>query len=58
MKNWVEFEKGNVKIKHHSTSSLIEVIITDDVDALSRVIWLEYKTFNDLKNVLIKTELK
>jgi len=59
MVSWSEIEEGNVKITHHSTSSLIEMVITSGEEVqpgvfekLTSKVWLDYETFSNLKKVV------
>jgi len=55
MSGFTEIEVGAVKIKHHSTSSLVEMTITRDEEVLwgkfakvPETIWFDYRIFSDL----------
>ena len=63
MSGWTEREEGTVKIIHHSTSSLIEMLITTDeeveqgrVEKLTIKVWFDYGTFSDLRKVINQTD--
>ena len=62
MSGWTEREAGNVKIKHHSTSSQIEMTITTmekiepgQSSEVKQTIWFDYETFTDLRKVVNQT---
>ena len=62
MSGWTEREHGDIKIKHHSTSSLIEMTITtmEELEQgknseVRQTIWFDYGTFSDLRKVLNQT---
>jgi len=64
MSGWTEIENGDIKIKHHSTSSLIEMIITkhEEIEQgkfvkFKQKVWFDYKTFSDLRKVMNKADL-
>ena len=60
MSGWTEREFGAVKIKHHSTSSLIELTIatTEESETLSvETLWLDYQQFSELKKVIAQIEV-
>ena len=55
----MELEEGGVKIIHHSTASLYEIILTKDYEVeqgktekFSETIWLDYYLIDDLKKAL------
>jgi len=59
MSGFTKVEKGTVKIVHHSTSSLIEVIIKDREEVsqgnwkdIDKIVWLDYTQIEDLKKAL------
>lgn len=59
MTNFTQRESGNVKIIHHSTSSVIEIIIRIDKEVsqskferVTETVWLDYETFNNLKKLV------
>lgn len=59
MIDWIEKEHGNVKMKHYSTSSLIEIIITTEEEVgqgefmkVEESVWVDYNTFSDLQKVI------
>lgn len=59
MSGWTVRENESVKIKHHSTCSLIEMTITTDEEAeegkwekIKETVWLNYAQFSDLKKVI------
>jgi hypothetical protein len=63
MSGWIEKEHGDVKIKHHSTSSLIEMTITTDTEVeqgksekVKETVWFDYATFSDLREVVNQTD--
>jgi len=63
MSGWTEKESGGIKIKHHSTSSLIEITITSTEELVRGVpeevketVWLDYGTFSDLRKVINKID--
>lgn len=55
--NFIETEHGSVKIKHHSTSSLIEVLVDPKIlkenNTLEKL-WLTYYQFDDLQKAIEK----
>ena len=61
-----ETESGSVKIKHHSTSSTIEVIILSmeektqggEKEEIKQSIFLDYTEFEDLANAINKMIIK
>lgn len=64
MSGWKEVEVGSVKMKHWSTSSLIEITIeTEDetvqgvVENVLQTVWMDYATFSDLRNAINQTEM-
>ena len=52
--NWTERKVGNVKMIHHSTSSVIEIIIEQDDEKIT--VWLDYTDFENLKKALKLTD--
>ena len=59
--DWTEKEHGNVKLKHYSTSSLIEMIITTEEEVrqgeflkIEESIWLDYNSFYNLEKIIQK----
>jgi len=59
MSGFTIIEKGTVKIVHHSTSSLIEVIIKDREEVeqgqskeLDKIVYLDYTQFDDLAEAI------
>lgn len=63
MSGWTEIEKGSVKLKHHSTPSLIEVTITKElevdwgkVEKTEQTFWLDYIGFSDLREAINSTD--
>jgi hypothetical protein len=61
MSGWKEIEVGNVTLIHHSTSSLIEMVITKDeeveqgqVEKVMQKVWFDYGTFSDLRESINK----
>jgi len=65
MSGWTEREYGDVKIKHYSTSSLIEMTITKDeeveqgrMEKVKETVWFDYRTFSDLRKLMIKLEIE
>ena len=59
MSNWTEYKEGDVKIKHHSTPSLIELTITTNeefeqgkLEEIKETVWFDYGTFADLRKVI------
>lgn len=63
MSGWTEREVGDVKIIHHSTSSLIEMKITTDKEVeqdkwekVTETVWFDYGTFSDLRKVVNQTD--
>ena len=63
MSGWTEREYGCIKIKHHSTSSLIEMTITTDEEVeqgkwekVKQTVWFDYITFANLRKVLNQTD--
>ena len=59
MSGFTEIEVGAVKIKHHSTSSLVEMTITRDEEVLwgkfakvPETIWFDYRTFRNCMKYL------
>lgn len=60
MSGWTEREHGDIKIKHHSTSSQIEMTITtrDEIDnhEVKETVWFDYGSFSDLRKVINETE--
>ena len=59
MSGFTTVEKGTIKIVHHSTSSLIQVIIKDKVEVeqgkfedFDKIVWLDYTEFSDLKEAI------
>jgi hypothetical protein len=63
MSGWTEREEGTVKIIHHSTSSLIEMLITTDeeveqgkIEKVTEKVWFDYGTFSDLRKVVNQTD--
>lgn len=56
MSGWTERELGGIKIKHHSTSSLIEMTITCDEESEKETIWFDYETFSNLREIINKID--
>lgn len=63
MSGWTKRQVGNIELIHHSTSSLIEMIITSheppepyQSDMVKYTIWLDYKDFDDLKKAIELTQ--
>lgn len=63
MSGWTEREHGDIKIKHYSTSSLIEMTITKDEEVeqgkwgkVKETVWFDYGTFADLRKVVNQTD--
>jgi hypothetical protein len=63
MSGWTEREHGDIKIKHHSTSSLIEMTIISDEEIeqgkwekVKQTVWFDYGTFADLREVMNQTD--
>jgi len=63
MSGWTEREHGDVKIKHYSTSSQIEMTITtmEELEQgksseVKQTIWFDYGTFSDLREVVNQTD--
>lgn len=59
MSGWTEREEGSVKIIHHSTSSLIQMLVTRNEEVKQGVfedvtneIWFDYAAFSDLQKVI------
>ena len=59
---WVTVEVGTVKLIHHSTSSTIEMVVTDDEEVsqgvfekVSNSFWFDYGTFPDLRDAINQT---
>jgi len=59
MDNWITRERRSVKLIHHSTSSAIQLIITEmeeveygKSELVQREIWFDYYTFADLKYLI------
>jgi len=59
MSGFTTVEEGTIKIVHHSTSSLIEVIIKDREEVsqgnwkdIDKIVWLDYTQIEDLKKAL------
>jgi len=64
MNGWTKIKHGDVTIKHHSTSSLIEMTITMDeeveqgkVEKVKQTVWFDYATFSDLREVINQTDV-
>lgn len=63
MSGWTQREEGTVKIIHHSTSSLIEMLVTRNeeveegiVEKVTTQMWFDYATFSDLREVINQTD--
>jgi hypothetical protein len=63
MSGWTEIEVGKVKMIHHSTSSLVQIIVTDIEEYQpghyreeTNELWIDYYQFEDLKKAINKTE--
>ncbi len=63
MSGWTKREHGEVKIKHHSTSSSIEMTITTEeeieqgrCEKVKQTVWFDYNTFADLREVVNQTD--
>ena len=62
--NWSQVEVGNIKLIHHSTASLIKIIITGEVQEsqggeykkVEEDIWLEYDQFKNLVEAINVTQ--
>lgn len=48
--NWTVREAGNVKLIHHSTSSLIELTVKDE-EGEEKSVWLDYYDFSNLSKL-------
>lgn len=49
MSGWKEIEYGTIKIVHHSTSSVIEIIVKENTpDKEQNEIWINYTQLYDL----------
>lgn len=55
----MEIEQGEVKIKHHSTSSQIEMTVTSDeptetggTEKVTDTIWFDYGQWEDVKRII------
>jgi hypothetical protein len=51
--NWIKMEVGNVKMKHHSTSSTVEIKVIDD-EGINQTLWLDYSEVSNLRKALNK----
>jgi len=63
MSGWTEREFGSIKLKHHSTSSLIEMTITSTEELVRGIpeevketVWFNYETFSDLREIINKID--
>lgn len=57
MDNWTKIEVGNVTLIHHSTSSVVEVVVKDDdFEKPPKQLWLDYYDFEALKEAMYKTQ--
>ena len=63
MSVWTTRDVRFVKLKHHSTASLIEITITTNEEVeqgvfkdVEQEIWMEYSTFKDLRKAINLTE--
>lgn len=59
MSGWQKIELGNVKIVHHSTSSVVQIIVKDREEYIpghireeTNELWLDYDQFENLKSVI------
>lgn len=53
MTNIAQIKEGDVELIHHSTSSLFQLVITDEEGGVMEV-WLNYNDIKALKNILKK----
>lgn len=57
MDNWTKIEVGYVTLIHHSTASVIEIVVTnDDSELPPKNIWLDYYDFEALKDAIKKIQ--
>lgn len=54
MSGWISSENGDVKLIHHSTASIIQIVVTDEHGTSE--LWLDYYQFEQLKKAIKHTE--
>jgi hypothetical protein len=61
MSGWTEREEKSVKLIHHSTSSIVEIQVTENVEYKqgsfreeTHSTWLDYSSFDDLVKAISK----
>jgi hypothetical protein len=62
MSGWKTVDVGTVRLIHHSTSSLVQMIVTEVQETspgvheeVSTDFWFDYQTFPDLREAINKT---
>lgn len=63
MSGWTKRQVGNIELIHHSTASLVEIIIHSDElterlvpEIHQKSIYLDYEEFDDLKKAIELTQ--
>tara|TARA_R110000868_G_scaffold90367_1_gene250995 strand:+ start:665 stop:877 length:213 start_codon:yes stop_codon:yes gene_type:complete len=63
MSGWTKIIEGNIELVHHSTSSIVELILhdTDEFEPGQfrkddKTIWLDYYDFENLKKAIAREE--
>lgn len=56
MENWIKEQDGNVIMVHHSTSSVVELIVLDE-DNKAKSLYMDYYDFESLVKVIQKINL-
>ncbi len=58
--NFTEIKEGCVRIIHHSTSSTIEIVVSDkeEVRGDDQTLWLDYYDFYELLKALKKIDIE
>lgn len=54
MSGWISIDNGDVTLIHHSTASVIQIVVQDE-DGKSDL-WLDYYQFEQLKKAIKNTE--
>lgn len=54
MSGWLKIKEGDITLIHHSTASVIQVILEDEND--KEELWMDYYQWNQLKKAIKETE--
>lgn len=50
MSGWINVDNGDIRLIHHSTASVIQIIVQDE-DGTNEI-WLDYYQFEQLKEAI------